>query len=345
MSDAHPGIFVGVDSGGTRTTVHLAARTTTGRALTPEPYATPASLSGALPIDQLLPTLDAILAPLAPHVAGADLAGLPIHVWISAAGYTPWNRESYLAALERVVPTLLAGRVRSMGVANDVVTLLLGSRADVAIIAGTGSNVLVRGDDGLLHQSGGQEWVASDDGSGFWIGLRGIREAYRALERGDEDSPLLASLCATYDVPRSDREALDERLRRLAVATGAMKREVARFAEQVCGAAERGDARAQRIVKREAEGLSDLVATLLRRSLVRAAASERPLRLVECGGMFRSAFYRACFEGCVEGGLVVEWTRLTTGADCALALARDLATDAVSLRELAPAFRPAVVMA
>jgi N-acetylglucosamine kinase-like BadF-type ATPase len=243
----------------------------------------------------------------------------------------------------------LNGRIAAAGAANDAVSLLLGLDADGIIVAGTGSIVIIRSRDGGLYQVGGQEWVACDDGSGFWIGLRSIRQAYRDLEAG-VDSVLLQRLRQLYGIRPDDDRRLIARLRDLSIADSNMKKEIARFAASVCAAAERGDAAAQNIVKAEAEELADVTAGALRR---RYSLSElnAGVGLVQCGSVLGNEFYRASFEAQLEMRLrsgvdqraELRWRRVTTADEAAINLARSLRDSTEGMLALDLAYRPAVV--
>jgi N-acetylglucosamine kinase-like BadF-type ATPase len=52
-------------------------------------------------------------------------------------------------------------------------------------IAGTGSNCIGRTAAGERENAGGYSSVLGDDGSGYWIGLHGIRQALHAYDRGE----------------------------------------------------------------------------------------------------------------------------------------------------------------
>jgi N-acetylglucosamine kinase-like BadF-type ATPase len=344
-----PGIFVGVDSGGTRTNVQILEWEGTVSPPQVTSYEVSETLSGALREDQIPDTLRSILAPLEMRMHEPPFDSLPIHLWISAAGYAQWTRERYVTALEDLAGDLLGDRVKCVGMANDAVSLLLGLRADGIIIAGTGSSVLIRRDDVTMYQSGGHEWVACDYGSGFWIGLRAIRAAYRDLEDGTR-SVLLQRMRELYGVRPGDDGELIRRLRDLGVGDENVKKEVARFAADVCHASERGDEAAQNIVKSEAEELADVTAGALRRSIPRERL-ESGLRMVQCGSLIGNPFYRSSFEAQLEmrllsgseKGVEFKWQRVVTGSEAAVQLAQDLLVDPEQYLGIDRGFRPAVV--
>lgn len=340
-------MYVGVDSGGTRTNVAISILNEDGETLD-DSYEVGESLSGALPTDLIPVALRKILAPLETCIGDSNYNDLPVYVWVSAAGFTPWTRDEYLVAMNDLLPSLLDGSIRVAGAANDGVSLLIGSRANGVIIAGTGSTVIVRCSDGKLHQAGGHEWVACDDGSGFWIGVRAIRQAYRDYEAGT-DSVLLQRLRQAYGVRSSDNRGLIEKFRDLAVGHKDMKKDIAHFAASVCAAAERGDKTAQNIVKAEAEALADVTAETLRRRFTSSELADG-LTIVQCGSLIANDLYRLSFEGQLELRLLsddrnkasFDWQRVVTAGDAAVRLAEDLASSPNALLQLDRAFRPAI---
>ena len=57
--------------------------------------------------------------------------------------------------------------------------------AGILQIAGTGSNCIGRTRDGARESAGGYSSTLGDEGSGYWIGLHGVREALHAYDRGE----------------------------------------------------------------------------------------------------------------------------------------------------------------
>lgn len=283
-------VLVGIDSGGTRTNVELVAANGSD---TRYSYESSYTLSGTLPPSKYPEILRRILAPGETFFVDNDLSDSPTFIFISAAGFAQPTRDDFMSAMGEVLPTVFGGMVAAAGAANDTVTLLIGHEADAAIIAGTGSNVVVRASDGRLYQAGGHGWVACDQGSGFWIGLRATRQACRDFESG-EDTVLLQRFRHLYGIRVDDDHDLRliAKLRDLSIAEDAMKGEVARFAVSVCDAAERGDTAAQNITKLEAEDLADSAAVALRR-LFTTQKLKSGVTVVQCGGLLTNRFYRS----------------------------------------------------
>lgn len=341
------GVYVGVDSGGTRTNVEIVVEDDRGQ-IRRSTYESGDSLSGALEHALIPKVLGRVLAPLSMQIDELTDGDLPTYIWVSAAGYTPWTRDEFNTAILEVGPTL-HHRMVAIGAANDAVSLLLGSGADGIIIAGTGSSVIVRPADGAMYQAGGHEWVACDYGSGFWIGLEAIRRAFRDYESGAE-SVLLQRLREAYGIRSNDHRGLISKMRDLAIADPNMKGEIARFTASVCGAAERGDLASQNLVKAAAEDLADVASVAVRRRFT-AEELSAGIRLVQCGSLLNNLFYRSAFEGQIEMRLrsgfdqrvSVTWDRALTGSESCVNMARRLRQPHLDIMRLPVEFRPSII--
>lgn len=341
-------LTVGVDTGGTRTTVSVRER---GVEEPLHTYQTIDALSGSLPSHCYPDTLRKILAQLDGRWMTLAPPDAEVAVFVSSAGFAPSTQPLFSDAFADVLPSVLGGQVQVCAAANDTVSLLLGCRADVAVIAGTGSNVMARKRDGKIKQIAGHGWAACDYGAGFWIGLRGIRESYKNFEHG-EDTAILQRLYETYTVRGHSsimrEKALIARLREFSVSDENMKPEIAKFAYAMCEAATRGDLVAQDIVKSEAEALADMTAVLMRRSFSTFELSGE-IEALLCGGLFKSEFYRSAFETQVDlrlgrpaSGEERSWTRVETGVEASLAIAERLFDGRDHFSDLEPTYRPFV---
>lgn len=339
-------IYIGIDTGGTRTNVEI---TDPSGLHARHIYESSAALSGSLTPTGYVQTFKRILAGAESHWTTANYETRPVYMFISAAGFAPSVREHFVDTFNEVIPSCLGGSVRAVGIANDAPALLFGHQADAVVIAGTGSNVLVRSKDGKLHQIGGHEWVVSDYGSGFWIGLRAIRRAYRDYE-DEKDSVLLQRLIQLFGIRATDNRRLIGKLRDLSIADEHMKPEVSRFAAAVCSAADRGDEDSQDIIKCEAEDLADVTAGALRRFFSQDQLASG-LNLVQCGGLLSNDFYRTAFESQVDMRLrsgvakpgKLAWNRVTTGVAGCLKLAEKLTVGDDELVQMEYQFRPLIM--
>ena len=77
-------------------------------------------------------------------------------------------------------------------VGDEIIALDAAFRGGPGIlqIAGTGSNTIGRAPDGSRESAGGWSSRLGDEGSGYWIGLHGLRRALHAYDR-DEPTQIL----------------------------------------------------------------------------------------------------------------------------------------------------------
>lgn len=338
-------LLIAIDSGGTRTNSEL--RCEGDRELIRR-FEAGVALSGYLENRLIADVLRKILTPIEAFWRQEKLQDLPITLFIASAGFAEISREHYLEVVDTVIRESFEGMVGLVGIANDAVSLLLGHDADVVVVAGTGSSVLVKSGDGTVHQSGGYDWVAADQGAGFWIGMDAVRQVAEDFE-SMEQSVLLDRFCEQYGIEQGNESQIIGRFRSLSVADSNMKADIARFSSSVCSAAELGDVDAQNIVKNQSEDLADLTARAIRRRSDRAKASSG-LRLVECGGVLANEFYRASFESQVQmrllsgadGGITLNLMRVANGIEAAMELARTLTERVDYCLAMPRKFRPVV---
>jgi len=70
-------------------------------------------------------------------------------------------------------------------------------------IAGTGSNTIGRAPDGSRENAGGWSSRLGDEGSGYWIGLHGVRRALSAYDR-EEPTQILKRVSEIWGTPSLD---------------------------------------------------------------------------------------------------------------------------------------------
>jgi N-acetylglucosamine kinase-like BadF-type ATPase len=235
----------------------------------------------------------------------------------------------------------------TLGIANDGVTLVTAHLpGTIVVIVGTGSVALARRPSGQLLQIGGEEWIATDYGSGFWIGLKGIRAAYWALENGPQTSLTVRLLEAypelhdrnAHEAGRTSTEAaVADIVRRLAGEGFRLKRQVASFAREVCDLAGSDDAVATRIVCEAAREIAIPAAQIYQR-LIGANDEGLKLQFLVCGSIangckiFKKEFQASCGELLdrkvrvrpSKGGIPIQW--IHDGVQEATELAAQLAT-------------------
>jgi N-acetylglucosamine kinase-like BadF-type ATPase len=206
----------------------------------------------------------------------------------SATGFRPDAVALGIAGAGRPEDAeILRGILRRIGfrervaVTNDAhIAFLAGSarRIGLALVCGTGSIAWGRNASGEIARAGGWGWHVGDEGSGYWIGERAIRQVLRARDGRGPVTELEAALVQHFSLARPDQIVH-------AIYDGDYPRHhVALFAVPVERAALAGDAVAASVL---ADAASELV--LAARTVVgrlRLAAS--PYDVVLSGGTFRA---------------------------------------------------------
>lgn len=175
-----------------------------------------------------------------------------------------WLRESLTARV--------SGELILIGDVEIALDAAFHGGAGVLAMAGTGSNVAGRTNDGKLTTAGGWGPALSDQGSGHRIGLEGLRAAFLAKDEGRStlllDAVLefwqLASLDILVEYANSNPEP-----------------DFSRLTEVILRCAYRGDEVAAEVLRKEGEDLAWLVRLVIRRlqAASAAAGSSEPYRL------------------------------------------------------------------
>ena len=166
-------------------------------------------------------------------------------------------------------------------VANDArIAFVAGSprRVGLALICGTGSIAWGRNASGEIARAGGWGWHLGDEGSGFWIGERSIREVMRAFDGRGPETSLEKALYEHFRISSPEaivRELYDREYPRHHVAT---------FAVEVEKAAQRGDSVARKVLADAAGELVLAAKTVAGRLRLEESAYD----VVLSGGTFRA---------------------------------------------------------
>jgi glucosamine kinase len=260
-----PTVLLGIDAGGSHTTVALGDRNARvlARAEGPGSAMKPggAQRSAAVILD---------VARRAAAQAGLALPATVALVGAAGAGRAP-EREALGAAL------IAAGVAERVDVRGDVEIALVaafGGGPGVLVSAGTGSIAYARAPDGNLHRAGGHGWQLGDEGGGYWLGRRALAAAARAQDGLEESSTLLERLLVALNL-----QTFDDLIRWTATATPA---QVAALAPHVLNAAREGETVARRAVDDAAAELAQLV-----RALVRHFPGTDSIPVATAGGLLR----------------------------------------------------------
>lgn len=153
------------------------------------------------------------------------------------------------------------------------------------VISGTGSMVLHRNSDGKIRHAGGWGYILGDEGSGYSIGLSGIKAAIRSFENCGEKSALIEE-CLRYFSTENIYDLID-----LYYDKTVSRKVTAAFAKNVIALAENGDSVALHIVENEARLLAETVVALLKGS-----KNDVPIGL--WGGIFQhNKYFCDIFKG------------------------------------------------
>ena len=151
------------------------------------------------------------------------------------------------------------------------------------VISGTGSMALYRNSEGIISHAGGWGYILGDEGSGYSIGLSGIKAAIRAAE-GSEEKTALTEECLSYFSIGNIYDLID-----LYYDKKVSRKTTAAFAKNVISLAEAGDKTADNIIRNEAKLLSETVRALL-------CNAKKDIKTGLWGGIFQhNKFFRDYF--------------------------------------------------
>lgn len=179
-------------------------------------------------------------------------------------------------------------KARKLCVAHDAPAALAGATGGVpgiVVIAGTGSVAYGENASGESRTVGGWGHLFGDEGSGYWLAMRGARAAMQA-----EDGTAQATMLT--EVLRGHFKAKDLRALAHQVYAEELSRDrFATFAPEVERAAAAGDKIALAIVEQGVAALSDLAIAVARKLKL----EETDTTVSHVGGVFRSALVREAF--------------------------------------------------
>ncbi len=268
--------FVGIDGGGTRTTLGICDES--GRELLRR--AGPAGL-----VDPRRPSATAeflvSLVEEAARSAGLDGPATALCAGLAGVGNAT-EREIVEATFSR------AGVAEVVAVLSDGETALHGALSGgpgILVISGTGSVAYGRSEDGRVERCGGWGMVLGDEGAGYAIGRAGLRAALLAVDGRGPQTRLLPHLLHVLGM--AVPEAIPP------WAARAEKSEIAMLAVHVLRMAEQGDPVAHGIVAEAALDLSAHVEALVNR----LGPWRNPPAVVLHGGVARDPIFGPIVKG------------------------------------------------
>jgi glucosamine kinase len=247
--------FLAIDAGGTKTDYVLAdqtrelarVRSGTIKRMRTDAVTAAANLDDAL--DQLAAHSGIAMDAISRTCIGTAGETVPL--------VTEWLRDAFAARV--------AGDLILLGDVEIALDAAFKGGTGVLVMAGTGSNVAGRTIDGQLISAGGWGPALADQGSGHRIGLEGLRAAFLARDEGRSTS-LLDAVLAFWNLVSLD--LLVE------YANSSPSPDFSRLTEVILGCAEKGDAVAASVLRKEGEELGWLVRLVLRRLLFVARSRE-----------------------------------------------------------------------
>lgn len=276
--------LIGIDGGGTRTTLCIAGED--GREMLRREG--PAGL-----VDPRAPTdaAEALIAQTRAAMADAGVSGAAAALYAGLAGV---GGEPERLSVERALSSSgIAERVAVRPDGEAALQGAFGGRPGILLIAGTGSIGLARSPQGSVERCGGWGMIVGDEGSGYGAARAGLTAVLRAFDGRGEETRLLPEMLAAAGLSAPPE---------IPAWTGrARKAEVAALSRVVTRLAEEGDAIASEIVAGQARALVEHASALLRR-----LAWLPPVPVVLHGGLARAPVFAAAVADALRalGGLV-----------------------------------------
>lgn len=152
--------------------------------------------------------MDAFLSRLGQGIQDALAAAGETAADVATAGFglSGIDRPAQIGLLREKLPLVLP-RLRGLWIGNDALPALragAGALRGIVLIAGTGSICFGVTQDGQSVRVGGWGADLGDEGSGYWIGLRGLQAACRMADGRIPETPLLQRVLTKLAVARPE---------------------------------------------------------------------------------------------------------------------------------------------
>jgi glucosamine kinase len=221
---------------------------------------------------------------------------------LTAAGVDGDTLGSTVFGVAGTVPHTLESRIREAFslrapyFVNDVVAAwACGTWLEpgVAVISGTGSHVFGVNAAGASWRTGGWGHILGDEGSGYWIGLHGIKAALQYRDGSGPQTSLLDACVRFYSL-----RAIEE-MQNVFYSKPFTKGEVAAFTRDIAAEAHAGDEVARSLFERAATDLAAQVRAPVRWLDLDANGAEFVIAMI--GSVFvRGPLLRDAFEAAVR---------------------------------------------
>ena len=235
-------VFIGIDGGGTKT--RAVAIGYDGRLICEMGgRSANVAVSG---VDTTFENLKMIFDGLVQKISGSERLG--INAVLGLAGISDAGDRLSTALLNKLYSLNFMDNIRLV---NDAYIAWYGidrGNPAIALISGTGSASFTVGPEGKTVVKGGMGHILSDEGSGYHIGLMGVRRAIRAAKRMESDTSLTGKVMEVFSLKSIDEAPylIKEHV------------EIAAFARHVYEASLAGDSIACEIIEQAADELARL---------------------------------------------------------------------------------------
>lgn len=239
--------YLGVDGGGTKTTAVLSD-------LTGETVRTIKAGVGNIALLDRGSTAHLIRNILRSLLAGEKTDRI-LRATFGFAGAGRHEEKEMVSALIR------AAGIQNFTVMTDAEILhyaIFGEHRGILISAGTGSICVLRNKQSKFQQIGGWGYLLGDEGSGFYIGNRAIKQALLEIVAGSKPSTLTNELLSFYGLEKP------ENLITITYSSISPPKLVASCAKLVCELAEQGEVNAKKIVEDATTALLNLASLAIK---------------------------------------------------------------------------------
>jgi glucosamine kinase len=218
------------------------------------------------------------------HEACVQAGVSPQQIVRTCAGVAGAADDGVASLVQRVLIEIVSGAIEVIGDMEIALESAFGGGAGVIVIAGTGAIAYGRNQRGETARAGGWGRLISDEGSGHWIGVQGIRAALREYDTGRK-SLLLDAFMTGLEVGDVHDLAVK--------ANSNPVLDFAKLLPVVLSCAESGDAVAGAVLEQAGRELAGTAAVVVKRLF---GESEAPV--VTHGGVFAvGSFVRNAFCG------------------------------------------------
>lgn len=272
-------LYLGIDSGGTKTAAVLADAGGTCSTAVVE--------SGNIAASRR-EKIQALLGDILDQLSVRDTLGAVDWATFAFAGA---GRKAEKQTLTSIIEAAGFERFTVMTDAQILHYSIFDGRPGILVAAGTGSVCLAGSEATEYRQFGGFGSLLGDEGSGFFIGKTAIGAAVDDAQCGIAPSPLTKAMMAFYGIQRP------EELVSITYASPTPQRQVASCAKTVCDMAGQDDT-AGRIVAAAGQALAELAI----KAAVHCGFDRAACPVALSGSVGASAVVRAAFERAIQGG-------------------------------------------